>query len=261
MNTTSSKVMASSTSKASEEQNENKKTSTNVFGIDYTMSTEELVKSSNPNERLVGLYRQFRTEPWKKSEICQPLMETVLEISTVNGKIDTDKAMILVDSTFRWEMFEYLLSKIKVTPRKYNKLLRDAWTTGIGTGRAIPYFWFADPELIMNKWERNSIDKMPDVVKLYRGCSKNELNAEDGSHLGISWTTSREIAEFFAFRFNGVKEDPRVVVSCDVPKDEIVAFFKHPEFECICLDICADDVVIETEEPTEYYEKFMGKRA
>lgn len=273
MNNSNVTVKASSTCKASKEKNDNEtiknsvklnlhsKCSEDSSWNDYIMSLEELVDSTNPYERLDALERLFMCLICRKEEICQPLLDAVVEISTVKGKIDAAKAMTWVPSQFRWEMFELLVSKGGMTSKKYNDYLRDAWTTGIGTGRAFFYFLMADPELIMDKKERNALDKMPDVVTLYRGCSKNELNEEEGNTLGISWTTNREVAEFFAFRFGYDENKPRVVVSCEVPKGEILAYFGEPEFECICLGICADNVRIETEEPTKYYERYMAKKS
>ncbi len=273
MNNSNVTVKASSTCKTSKEEigNESIKNSVklNLYGkypkgsswVDYIKSLEEMVDSTDPFERLSALNSLFRCLICTKEEICQPLLDAVLEISTVNGKIDADKAMAWIPSQFRWEMFECLVSEVGLSDKEYNKQLKDAWTSGVGTGRAIPYFMMADPELIMDKRERNALHKMPDIVTLYRGCSKNELNEEEGNTLGISWTTNREVAEFFAFRFGYDENRPRVVVSCEVPKGEILAYFGEPEFECICLGICADDVRIETESPTKYYERYMAKKS
>ena len=103
----------------------------------------------------------------------------------------------------RWELFANLAENDKLSDEAFNKGLVIAWTVGRGTGdfRAIQYFMRCKKELVMNEEELAYYNRLPDKVTLYRGCSMDEYEDEDGdSCFGISWTTSREIAEFFAFR-------------------------------------------------------------
>jgi hypothetical protein len=46
----------------------------------------------------------------------------------------------------------------------------------------------------MNGWERRSLAKLPDDVKIYRGMTKQEAS---GKTFGVSWTLSKEVAKFF----------------------------------------------------------------
>lgn len=73
---------------------------------------------------------------------------------------------------------------------------------------------------------------------------------------GISWTTSREIAEFFAFRN---EQEDTAVYSIEVDKEDIKAvFLSRNEFEAICFG--GDEVTLVTDEPTELYTKYMERR-
>lgn len=88
-------------------------------------------------------------------------------------------------------------------------------------------------------------------VTLYRGCSKDE--SMNDVIKGISWTTNRGVAEFFAFRFG----QKGVVVSTKIPKTDIVTVLTDRcEDECIVTEII-DDFEIVTDKPTEYYAQYL----
>lgn len=172
-----------------------------------------------------------------------------------------------VDSENRWELFELICDKYDLTPKAFAIGLKDAWSTGIGTGspKVFSFFRRVDRTLMMDEEEQQYYDALPDKVTLYRGCDINELNYlkddcaddNDGSCLGISWTTDRGVAEFFAFRYD---IEDRVVVSIEVEKSSIVTFINdRNEYECIILDIDSLAPQIVTYEPTEFYEEFIEK--
>ena len=110
-------------------------------------------------------------------------------------------------------------------------------------------------EWISTNEERKFYDELPDdVVLLYRGGSIDE--AISGEY-GISWTTSRPVAEFFAFR-HGI--DGQAVFCTVVPKSKIRAVFTEQE-EKECLLIEPTNVEIVTTEPAEYYDHYQKFRA
>ena len=159
----------------------------------------------------------------------------------------------------RWELFANLAENDKLSDEAFNKGLVIAWTVGRGTGdfRAIQYFMRCKKELVMNEEELAYYNRLPDKVTLYRGCSMDEYEDEDGdSCFGISWTTSREIAEFFAFRN---EQEDTAVYSIEVDKEDIKAvFLSRNEFEAICFG--GDEVTLVTDEPTELYTNYMERR-
>lgn len=142
---------------------------------------------------------------------------------------------------------------------KFNKGLAIAWTEGRGTGdfRAIQYFMRCKKELVMNEEELAYYNSLPDKVTLYRGCSIEEYEDEDGdSCFGISWTTSRDVAEFFAFRN---EQEDTAVYSIEVDKEDIKAvFLSRNEFEAICFG--GDEATLVTDEPTELYTNYMERK-
>lgn len=216
----------------------------------YNYSIDAIVKAHTIEEKLH--YRKLSED--KK-------IEAVLSFDVIDENNIID-ALGLVDSHRRWEAFEAICKKYELSPKAYNEGLKDAWTTGLSTGLAIPYFLKADGKLMMDEEELEYYNNLPDEVTLYRGCSANELDRDEENCLGISWTTSRKIAEFFAFRHSDYDDEDRVVVSITVPKSDIITFIKD-EDECIYLgafELDEDDIEIVTEEPTQLYYDYMEEK-
>ena len=111
-----------------------------------------------------------------------------------------------------------------------------------------------------SKWittneERKFYDALPDNgIFLYRGGSIDE--AISGEY-GISWTSSRPVACFFAFRHT---TENRAVFMTVAPKSKIRAVFTERE-EKECLLIEPTNVQVVTTEPTEYYDQYQKFRA
>lgn len=82
----------------------------------------------------------------------------------------------------------------------------------------------------------NDINSLPAVVKIYRGCDIDELSS---SRFGQSWTTSRKIAEEFAFEKYmdrpWFQRGSRAVLSAKIAKPYILFSQQYREFE-IALD-------------------------
>ena len=101
--------------------------------------------------------------------------------------------------------------------------------------------------------ERKFFDELPDRVTLYRGCCIDE--AISGEY-GISWTPSRPVACFFAFRHT---TENRAVFMTVAPKSKIRAVFtEREEKECLILEPVS--VEITTTYPTEYYDQYQKFR-
>ena len=83
---------------------------------------------------------------------------------------------------------------------------------------AIPYL---DPD------DRAFFDLLPESVSVYRGVG-------DAKFRGISWTTDREVAGWFAWRFSQ-RDTPGYLLSGRVRKSSIIAAFSGSESEVICL--------------------------
>lgn len=69
--------------------------------------------------------------------------------------------------------------------------------------------------LLMDQGELEAHERLPDLVKLYRGCRLESAR-------GLSWSLDRTMAESFPFRFRYAAPKP-VLVTAIVPKDRVIA--------------------------------------
>ncbi len=108
------------------------------------------------------------------------------------------------DAATFWRIFLYSWSDFEFPHRWENliDLLR-------GAHRFVPPYGFMDPA------DQKYFDNLPDSVTIYRGFS-------GPFPLGASWTTDRDIAEWFARRF---AENEAHVVSGTIRKQDIWAVF------------------------------------
>ena len=97
------------------------------------------------------------------------------------------------------------------------------------------------PENLMSKADYESYLKLPDEVTVYRGCSMDEIDENDGP-LGISWSLDYKVAEFFAARsINGC------VIKATVPKEVIkVVHMSRHEAEVMLLPFVDYDIVTDS---------------
>ncbi|MER8375783.1 hypothetical protein NKH19_27265 [Mesorhizobium sp. M1338] len=79
--------------------------------------------------------------------------------------------------------------------------------------------------------DRVFYDQLPDVIQIYRGCSRDRLH-------GLSWTTDRRIAESFARGHRGVPVPEPVVARVSIPKSAVLAIsIERGESECLSIRI------------------------
>lgn len=89
----------------------------------------------------------------------------------------------------------------------------------------------------MTDEEEAALAAMPDPVPVYRG------GVEDANEYGLSWTTDRERAEWFAVRMTG-DDEVGVVLDGLVAKKDVAAYFMgRGESEIVVFDADLVDVV------------------
>jgi hypothetical protein len=163
------------------------------------------------------------------------------------------------DNNERWGAFCWLVDNCKLSKRAFNVGLKEAWTTGRGDIKAIKYFGKSERKYLMDNMERAYYKKLPNIVTIYRGCNKLEYE-DDDNFLGLSWTTERKVAEFFAFRNRGCNINDGRVYSVNISKLEISAIFldRH-EYEVIYINLFPDkeQIYLVTDKPTDYYYSFI----
>lgn len=114
----------------------------------------------------------------------------------------------------------------ELTPEEYWPLLGDIWTDTenqwqyIDELKDLLTYDLPSRDLIMEEDERASLAAMPDEIKIYRGyqVGKNES--------GLSWTTDRSRAQWFAGRL-ALDDDEPAVMEAVVNKKDVIAFFSR----------------------------------
>jgi hypothetical protein len=72
-------------------------------------------------------------------------------------------------------------------------------------------------------------DSLPGTITVYRGCDRRFVG-------GVSWSTEREIAEFFGTGGRYGRPDDPVIVTATIPKSSPDLFYVSPgESEIVCL--------------------------
>jgi hypothetical protein len=92
-------------------------------------------------------------------------------------------------------------------------------------------------EFLMTKKEREYLKKLPEKITIYRGMTKKELKQKN---FGVSWTLKKEIAEFFANKYErnfDTNHLPKIVHQIDIDKKDIIAFLNdRNEFEIVYIN-------------------------
>lgn len=79
---------------------------------------------------------------------------------------------------------------------------------------------------LMTEEERLALSSLPERLTVYRGMTVLEADSKD---YGISWTLSKENAEYFAFTYGrnfDTDHLEKTVISIDIHKNQILALFK-----------------------------------
>lgn len=95
----------------------------------------------------------------------------------------------------------------------------------------IKLFEWADRNTLMNEAERAALEELPDTITVYRGIRKTLLANRKRFIDGFSWSTSYEVAYWFAKRFAHCQEEMGRVFSAEIKKKHILAYFGVDNFE------------------------------
>ena len=123
----------------------------------------------------------------------------------------------------------------------YWSLLADLWLDSENIWQNLDQwrqlFESTRPGSPMTADENAALDAMPDPIPVYRG------GIEDRNEYGLSWTTDRERAEWFAVRMAS-DDDVAVVLEGMVARQDVVAYFTgRGEDEIVVFDADLVDVV------------------
>lgn len=189
------------------------------FGIvSHPFTNTPIVKlSSRPNEKF-NLMDPEVIELWRKD---------------VFNRIDALGIKDIREVFFGWINKPFLLLTLMLC-RPYLKnslfseLLANAWIrsempnvdNSVDIDTLIEWFKEADKDKLMEQEDKEFWDNIPDEIILYRGVGTI------GNPDGLSWTDSREKAEWFRDRWEKLdKANKRYILTANVPKEYILCCF------------------------------------
>jgi hypothetical protein len=135
--------------------------------------------------------------------------------------------LLLLDRPYRWGVLITLLEEFEDCAVIFWPLLMHWWVDGESNcnrgavpliKRAIEWEGGRLPHDFMWPEDKSFFDALPATVTIYRGIQR------PGRHIGISWTTDRKKAEWFAQRFAFGEKKP-VLLTGRVRKLKIIACF------------------------------------
>ena len=148
-----------------------------------------------------------------------------------------------------WPMLEYFLITIEshmtcsfmafITRHAYARMTKEAFTKGVMYAATMKEMFCREmiPLFKKKKFDKSLYNdtksKLPKELVLYRGCGEDEV--KKGKY-GFSWTTDRNVAEWFAKRTAKMNNINTVICTCKANVDDIIAYVNNRnEKECIFL--------------------------
>lgn len=158
----------------------------------------------------------------------------------VFGREDVRRVLLLSNSFTRWNDFVELLMKRNLTPDAAKFGFSFAYTCGHAPKlEALAVLKRLENYLpvLEDEHAKAFFSELPERVTLFRGTSVSE---RENGNFGISWTTNKQTAEFFAFRFQKKKHDAKdgVVLTTEISKHDVLAVF---------TDRSEDEILINTD--------------
>lgn len=127
----------------------------------------------------------------------------------------------------------YAVSRGIIGKPAWSTILKQSWLrgktgsllsprTGFSYRELVAMFEAADPEHLMDDDERTALASKPDRIEVYRGTSGISVAKARG---GMSWTTDKATAAWFANRVDGIP----LVLRAEVSKRDVLAYFSHED--------------------------------
>ena len=142
---------------------------------------------------------------------------------------------MIIRKSYRLTFIRYAQDDLSL--EDMSKLLRHAWTSSenpnddvnVSLPMAISWFRRADKSFLMDEEDYNTYQSFGDETKVYRGVAVGR-----NPH-GLSWTTDKSKAHWFAHRFD-IEDKQGYIQSLVVKKDDILAYFSDRDESEVVVD-------------------------
>jgi hypothetical protein len=138
-----------------------------------------------------------------------------------------DDARVSMDDKGVWELISSVWTDSE-NVEQYNEFWEELWS-------------HPNSRLAMTKKEERAFSNLSDPVKVWHGLERN-----DDRLIGISWTTSKKVATWFAKRFAFIHEREAYLAEGVIPKHKVRSYLlARKEFEIITLPTDVETVSIQ----------------
>lgn len=180
----------------------------------------QMIRENNKTE-LLDITKEVDVERWRKY-----LSEKIDTISSVQ------QFLIIIHKPYLPVFFKYI--KDYLSDKDYANMLYEIWITveypnhdiNVSTNEFMSMFRKAKKKFLMNKEEQLVFDSFPETITVYRGIQK------DATTKALSWTLDKNIAKWFANRFDNNGE----VVEATINKKYVFAYLNGRGEKEIVLD-------------------------
>lgn len=161
------------------------------------------------------------------------------EEKILNGCNCISDIFYMMRAPYRMTYFKYV--KEYLDKKDFAEMLNFSWLNdenannniNIPNKELLSYFKKANKEYLMNEDDFKVFESLPNVVTIYRGVTdKNKDNEK-----ALSWTLSKDRADWFAHRFDEAGE----VWKTEISKDSIFAYFDEMDEKEVIIDYNAID--------------------
>lgn len=181
-------------------------------GVSFNLKTGEVVnliedEDALKKEKALRLKRMKNMSPLQIA-FCVSKPYRMLYLSLVFPYLTKKERSEIMHEV--WISVENINNNVNVSQMEILKMLRKC-----------------NSKYLMGQENYEVYEKLPDTFTVYRGLQENAQ--EDG----LSWTLSKDVAEWFANRFDNEGE----VIEKVIHKSEVIAYFSDRDEEEIVLDI------------------------
>lgn len=181
-------------------------------------------------------FQRFVSIPGFPYEMWQPRFEAMVSEEAETATGGALRLWCLLGDEGRIDLTvwgHYAVSKGIIGKPAWSTILKQSWLrgktgsllstrTGFRLGELVAMFEAADPEHLMEADERATLGGLPDRIEVYRGTSGISVAKARG---GMSWTTDKATAAWFANLFGGIP----LVLRAEVRKADVLAYFFHED--------------------------------
>lgn len=180
----------------------------------------QMIRENNKTE-LLDLTNEYDVERWRKY---------------ISKKIDTISSVQQFLIIMHKPYLPVFLKNIKdyLSDKDYANMLYDIWITveypnhdiNVSTSEFISMFKKAKKKFLMNQEEQFVFDSLPETITVYRGIQK------DATTNALSWTLDKNVAKWFANRFN----NNGTVVEATINKKYVFAYINGRNEKEVVVD-------------------------